>query len=193
MAAELRRGRPHKPLILQTSAGALEKFRRDDEAAHEDHDEGLEYFRGLGNDVLYLVLAPDGGVVLNPLNVTTSTLVDQDAVSQAIREGESWRTPGDRNGSIRTLYTRAERDGEAIAVVEVGRSLESHERQLNDLLRVMVATGAGGLALATAGGFMLAEFQYRKRRFPQRPYRDAIEFARKMAALGPGFWRDLLR
>lgn len=43
------------------------------------------------------------------------------------------------------------------------------------------------------GGFMFAEFQYRKRHFPQRPYRNGIEFARRMAALGPAFWRDLLR
>ena len=40
---------------------------------------------------------------------------------------------------------------------------------------------------------MLAEFQYRKRRFPRRPYRNAAGFARQMAALGPAFWRDLLR
>jgi len=43
------------------------------------------------------------------------------------------------------------------------------------------------------GGFMVGEFHYRKRRFPQRPYRNGIEFARRMAALGPAFWRDLLR
>ena len=43
------------------------------------------------------------------------------------------------------------------------------------------------------GGFMVAEFHYRKRHFPQRPYRNGIDFARRMAALGPAFWRDLLR
>lgn len=43
------------------------------------------------------------------------------------------------------------------------------------------------------GGFMLGEYQYRKRRFPRRPYRNALDFARRMAALGPAFWRDLLR
>ena len=43
------------------------------------------------------------------------------------------------------------------------------------------------------GGFMVLEFHYRKRRFPQRPYRDGADFARCMAALGPAFWRDLLR
>ena len=43
------------------------------------------------------------------------------------------------------------------------------------------------------GGFMLGEFAYRKRRFPRRPYRNALDFGRQMAALGAGFWRDLLR
>ncbi|GAB3510475.1 ketosynthase [Pseudoxanthomonas daejeonensis] len=42
------------------------------------------------------------------------------------------------------------------------------------------------------GGFMVAEFNYRKRHFPVRPYRNGVDFARKMAALGPAFWRDLL-
>ncbi|NOT88132.1 MAG: ketosynthase [Lysobacter sp.] len=40
------------------------------------------------------------------------------------------------------------------------------------------------------GGFMLVEFQLRKRVFPVRPYRNAFDFGRRMAALGPAFWRD---
>jgi uncharacterized membrane protein len=43
------------------------------------------------------------------------------------------------------------------------------------------------------GGFMLVEFQWRKRVFPVRPYRNAVDFARRMAALGPAFWRDFFR
>ena len=43
------------------------------------------------------------------------------------------------------------------------------------------------------GGFMLVEFQLRKRVFPVRPYRNAFDFGRRMAALGPGFWRDFFR
>ena len=43
------------------------------------------------------------------------------------------------------------------------------------------------------GGFMLIEFQWRKRVFPVRPYRNAFDFARRMAALGPAFWRDFFR
>jgi uncharacterized membrane protein len=43
------------------------------------------------------------------------------------------------------------------------------------------------------GGFMLAEFQLRKRVFPVRPYRNVFDFARRMAALGPAFWQGFFR
>lgn len=49
------------------------------------------------------------------------------------------------------------------------------------------------LNYGVVGGFMAGEFLYRKRRFPRRPYRNAAQFARQMAGLGPAFWRDLLR
>ncbi|TXH65385.1 MAG: ketosynthase [Lysobacteraceae bacterium] len=42
------------------------------------------------------------------------------------------------------------------------------------------------------GAFMLIEFQLRKRVFTQRPYRNFAEFIRRMVALGPSFWRELL-
>lgn len=41
--------------------------------------------------------------------------------------------------------------------------------------------------------FFVAEFAYRHRRFPQRPYRDFPDFLRQLARLGPEFWRALLR
>ncbi len=41
------------------------------------------------------------------------------------------------------------------------------------------------------GGFFIAEYVYRKRLFPDRPYRNFPDFLRRMAALGPGFWRTL--
>lgn len=43
------------------------------------------------------------------------------------------------------------------------------------------------------GGFALIEFQVRKLVFPVRPYRNIVDFARQMAALGPAFWRDFFR
>jgi uncharacterized membrane protein len=49
------------------------------------------------------------------------------------------------------------------------------------------------LVYAVVGGFFLGEYAWRRRRFPQRPYRDLPDFLRRMAALGPAFWRDVLR
>lgn len=40
------------------------------------------------------------------------------------------------------------------------------------------------------GGFMLAEFAWRKRRFPGR-HRSFVDFMRRMLALGPAFWRKV--
>lgn len=42
------------------------------------------------------------------------------------------------------------------------------------------------------GGLMVAEFAYRSRRFPGR-YRGPLDFARRLAKLGPGFWNGLFR
>jgi uncharacterized membrane protein len=42
------------------------------------------------------------------------------------------------------------------------------------------------------GGFFMVEYLYRKWRFPGR-YHSFIDFLRKLAALGPEFWRTLLR
>ncbi len=38
--------------------------------------------------------------------------------------------------------------------------------------------------------FFLAEFQYRQHRFPGR-YHNLLDFLRRMARLGPAFWRDV--
>lgn len=41
--------------------------------------------------------------------------------------------------------------------------------------------------------FAVLEYAVRRLVFPVRPYRNAFDFARKMAALGPAFWRDFFR
>jgi len=41
------------------------------------------------------------------------------------------------------------------------------------------------------GGFFVGEYVYRRRLFPQRPYRNFFEFLQRMARLGPSFWRGL--
>ncbi len=42
------------------------------------------------------------------------------------------------------------------------------------------------------GGFFIIEYHTRKRRFPGR-YRNFADFLRRLAGLGPAFWKDFLR
>ena len=41
--------------------------------------------------------------------------------------------------------------------------------------------------------FFVGEYLLRKRWFPDPPYRNFIDFMRRMGQLGPAFWRDLFR
>lgn len=41
------------------------------------------------------------------------------------------------------------------------------------------------------GGFFIGEYVVRHRIFPDRPYRNFVDFLRRLGALGPGFWREL--
>ena len=51
---------------------------------------------------------------------------------------------------------------------------------------------ANWLNYGLVGAVFVIEFLYRKRRFPGR-YKNAADFIRRMAALGPAFWRDLFK
>ncbi len=44
-----------------------------------------------------------------------------------------------------------------------------------------------------AGLLFVVEYLVRGRLFPDRPYRTFPEFARRLGALGPAFWRDVMR
>lgn len=41
------------------------------------------------------------------------------------------------------------------------------------------------------GGFFVGEYALRRRWFPDRPYRNFVDFLRRLGALGPRFWREL--
>jgi uncharacterized membrane protein len=51
---------------------------------------------------------------------------------------------------------------------------------------------ANGATYGLIGGLFVAEFLYRSHRFPGR-YHGPLDFAKRMAALGPGFWNGLFR
>lgn len=43
------------------------------------------------------------------------------------------------------------------------------------------------------GGVFIVEYFVRMRLFPDRPYRGLFDFLRRLGALGPAFWRDVVR
>ena len=51
---------------------------------------------------------------------------------------------------------------------------------------------ANGVNYGLVGALFVGEYAYRVRRFPGR-YASFFDFLRRMAALGPAFWRDALR
>jgi uncharacterized membrane protein len=51
---------------------------------------------------------------------------------------------------------------------------------------------ANGVNYGLVGALFVGEYAYRARRFPGR-YKSFFDFLRRMAALGPAFWRDALR
>lgn len=51
---------------------------------------------------------------------------------------------------------------------------------------------ANWLNYGLVGTVFAIEFAYRKRRFPGR-YKNAADFFRRMASLGPAFWRDIFK
>jgi signal transduction histidine kinase len=61
------------------------------------------------------------------------------------------------------------------AVVEVGRSLSRHHSELDDLVQALLVTGAGGVVLASVGGFWLAGRAL-------QPTRDAMVRQRQFVA-----------
>lgn len=122
----------------------------------EDEEHGVRFFGATSGDTFYLVLDPEGNPLLDPLNVDIAGVPDSGSVSMAAGHGDSWETITS-DGTEYRLHSRAVTDeGRVIAVVQVGRSLEEHQEQLKRLLIVLLATGAGGLGLATAGGLFVA-------------------------------------
>ncbi|GAB1595169.1 ketosynthase [Lysobacter claricitrinus] len=49
------------------------------------------------------------------------------------------------------------------------------------------------LDYGVAGLLMAVEYVVRMRLFPDRPYKSLSEFIRRLGALGPAFWRDVMR
>lgn len=126
------------------------------EDGHEESEEHLSFFSGGGGDTFYLVLSPQGQTLLNPLNVSLEGAPDVAAAQVAASGREAWTTVHGEDGDYRLYSLPVVEHGQTLAVVQVGRSLEQHQQQLRRLVLLLVVSGAGGLALAAAGGLWLA-------------------------------------
>lgn len=144
-------------------------------AVNEEGGEGLRFFNGLAGDTFYLILSPDGQSLSNPLNVRVPGIPDVSSAQQAVRSGEQWRTVSSNGSDYRLYSVPIVENGQTLAVVQVGRSLAEHERQLRSLLLVLLAGGIGGLALAAIGGLLVAGRAL-------RPVRDAFQRQRAFVA-----------
>ena len=147
----------------------------EDGEEEEDEEHGVRFFGATSGDTFYLVLDPSGIPILNPLNVSVEGVPDIGSASAAAQRGAAWKTIT-AGGSDYRLYSRAVTDEQrTIAVVQVGRSLEEHQEQLRMLALVLIATGVGGLGLATAGGLFVAGRAL-------RPVREAFQRQRSFVA-----------
>lgn len=129
----------------------------DDDGEEEgDEDDELRFFAPSSGDTFYLVLSTGGELLLNPGNVSLEGIPDAGSVAQAVAEGENWSTVHNGAGEYRlySLLVKGEHDSEA--VLQVGRSLDEHERQLNGVLFGLAFAGGSGLFLAAVGGMVVA-------------------------------------
>ncbi len=141
-----------------TAAGAAQREEGDDDPEgeeHEDDPEEIRFFSSGGGDNFYLLLTPEGQPLLNPLNLP-GTFFDPVATKQAVNDGDAWRTVKSAGGEYRTYFLPVVDDGQALAVVQVGRSLSEHSRQLRTVILVLAVSSATGLGLAAAGGLLLS-------------------------------------
>lgn len=126
------------------------------ESEHEEEEEHLRFFGGGGGDTFYLVLSPEGATLLNPLNVLLEGAPDVSAARAAASGRPVWSTVHGDESDYRLYSLPVVEHGQTLAVVQVGRSVEEHERQLRLVLLLLTVSGGGGLVLATVGGLWLA-------------------------------------
>jgi two-component system, OmpR family, sensor histidine kinase CiaH len=125
--------------LLVTSAKAVSDFRNRNIADLTAISDGVRYFVSLSDGT-------------HPAVVTRNLEPNLASVHAALANGTDMRTVSSSAGHLR-VYTR--RIGPTMTV-QVARSLEPEEEALDNLLVIMLAGGAGSLAVAAIGGWFLA-------------------------------------
>ena len=107
-------------------------------------------------DVFLIVIRADGALVANPYGVEVDEFVEADLLSGALRGEPVWATVIEDEERLRALAVPISDGPRITGVVIGGRSLASHDRQLNLLLGVLGGVGAAGLLLAVVGGYIVS-------------------------------------
>ncbi len=113
-------------------------------------------YEGETADVFLLVFRADGALVANPNGIEAEEFVEEGLVRFALHGEPVWATVKEHGDRMRVLAAPVVIGGRVEGAVIGGRSLESHERQLQLLLWVMGGAGAVGLLMSGAGGYLVA-------------------------------------
>lgn len=113
-------------------------------------------YEGDTADVFLVVFRADGAVVANPSDVEAEEFLEEGLVATALRGRAVWATVREHGVNLRVLAVPITDEGRIIGVVVGGRSLESHEHQVQLLLTVLGGVGVVGLAMSILGGYIVA-------------------------------------
>jgi len=108
-------------------------------------------------DTFYLLLDQNGRVQDNPSGLQHAGLPDQAGVRAAVRQGHGvFSTLATRDaGDVRLFTTVVKRGGRVKAVLQAGQPLAPLVAARHRLLYLLLALGAGAVAIAAAGGVVL--------------------------------------
>jgi signal transduction histidine kinase len=105
----------------------------------------------------YALVGPTGELLAGTPNVDPAGLAGDDALQQALDEGDAFTdTESSEGDSLRVYVVSLGTPEGGELLVEVGRSTEPERQALRRLLLVLAGGGGAGLVLALAGGYLLA-------------------------------------
>jgi signal transduction histidine kinase len=112
-------------------------------------------FEGQTAGVFLLVFGADGSLLANPNRLHVDDLFEHGRLAEAIHRG-GWATLDAEGQPLRVLVLPVPSEGRQTGVVVGGRSLADHDQQQQALVWVLLGSGGIGLAVAIAGGYLLA-------------------------------------